>query len=284
MAMLLIIAALAFAVCPDAGAQNIIRKKELKNDSIRAIHIPKEEFVTVGNDTVSMIIPERNFGRYDRGLYNYLFIPRGKWSFGLTASYGELNTDDIRVLSVLKNIDFNGKQYALRPYLGYNIRDNQTIGIRFNYTKGTADLGRLALDFDDDLSFDIKNVSYHTQSFGISAYYRNYVGLSMAKRFAVFNEVELAFASGASYFRRYYNDELRNTRTLSAQGSLNFSPGVCVFLQDNISFCVSFGVFGLNFKNEKQSTNGVEEGSRFSSGANFRFNIFNINFGLMVVI
>ena len=35
---------------------------------------------------------------------------------------------------------------------------------------------------------------------------------------------------------------------------------------------------------EKQATNGVDEGSRFTSGANFRFNIFNINFGLMVVI
>lgn len=37
-------------------------------------------------------------------------------------------------------------------------------------------------------------------------------------------------------------------------------------------------------RNEKQLTNGIDEGSRFTSGANFRFNIFNINFGLMVVI
>jgi hypothetical protein len=28
----------------------------------------------------------------------------------------------------------------------------------------------------------------------------------------------------------------------------------------------------------------VDEGSRVSSGANFRFNIFNINFGMAVVI
>lgn len=51
-----------------------------------------------------------------------------------------------------------------------------------------------------------------------------------------------------------------------------------------VAFNVSFGVFGVKVAKESQKTNGVEEGSRVSSGANFRFNIFNINFGLMVVI
>ena len=41
---------------------------------------------SAGNDTVSMILKQRNFGRYDRGLHNYLFIPKGRWEVGLTAS------------------------------------------------------------------------------------------------------------------------------------------------------------------------------------------------------
>lgn len=57
-----------------------------------------------------------------------------------------------------------------------------------------------------------------------------------------------------------------------------------MFIQDYVSFNVSFGVFGINYQHERQSTDGVDEGSRTTSGANFRFNIFNINFGLMVVI
>lgn len=55
-------------------------------------------------------------------------------------------------------------------------------------------------------------------------------------------------------------------------------------MQDNVAFSVSFGVFGLKLRNEHQLTDGVDEGKRFTSGANFRFNIFNISFGLMVVI
>lgn len=53
---------------------------------------------------------------------------------------------------------------------------------------------------------------------------------------------------------------------------------------DNVCFNVSFGVFGLHVTHDKQYTNGVDEGSRTSSGANFRFNLFNINFGIGVSI
>ena len=63
---------------------------------------PEEDLVIVGSDTISILLPERNLGRYDRGLFNYLFIPKGQWAFGLTASYGEFNSEDVEVLSVIK--------------------------------------------------------------------------------------------------------------------------------------------------------------------------------------
>ncbi len=243
-----------------------------------------DEKVIVGSDTVSIIIPEHNFGRYDRGLYNYLFIPKGQWSFGLSASYGELNTDDVQVLNMLKDVDFKGKIYSIQPTIGYFIRNNQSVGIKLTYSRGTADLANLAVDFDDDINFKLKDVSYYTESYVIGGFYRNYVGLGRDKRFGVFNEVDLSFQSGSSRFKRLYNDEPKNTRTTVTQVSLNFSPGVAIFIQDNVAFNVSFGVFGVKWRKEHQLTNGVDEGTRFSSGANFRFNIFNINFGLMVVI
>lgn len=260
------------------SAQEVVRKQ---------LSQPPEdinEMVIVGNDTVPLIIQEPNFGRFDRGLYNYLFIPKGKWSFGLTASYGELNTDDIQFLSILENVDFKGKIYSIKPFISYFIRSNQSVGLRINYSRGIADLANLSMDFDDDLNFDLKDVSYYTHNLSASFFYRNYIGLSRAKRFGLFNEVDLSFGSGSSRFKRLYDGEPRDTRTVITTASLNFSPGVAVFIQEYVAFNVSFGVFGLNLRKEKQATNGVDEGSRFTSGANFRFNIFNINFGLMVVI
>lgn len=259
----------------------VVRKDSLSRQ--RTIELLDEK-VIVGDDTVSIIIPEHNFGRYDRGLYNFLFIPKGQWSFGLSASYGELNTDDVQVLSILKDVDFKGKIYSIQPTVAYFIRNNQSIGLKLTYSRGTADLANLALDFDDDINFTLKDVSYYTESYVLGAFYRNYVGLGRSKRFGIFNEVDLSFQSGASRFNRLYNDEPKNTKTTVTQASLNFSPGVAVFIQDNVAFNVSFGVFGLKWRKEHQLTDGVDEGTRFSSGANFRFNIFNINFGLMVVI
>ncbi len=243
-----------------------------------------DEKVIVGNDTVSIIIPEYNFGRYDRGLYNYLFIPKGQWMFGISASYGEFNADDVQILSVLRDFDFKGKQYAIRPVMGYFFRNNQCIGLKFDYTRGEADLGSLSLDMGDDLSFSIRDVSYYSQKYSVGMFYRNYVGLGRAKRFALFNEVALTFGSGSSRFKRYYGGELSDTRTNLTQAALNFSPGLCVFVMDYLSFNVSFGVFGLHFTKEDQTTNNVDEGSRVSSGANFKFNLFNISFGLGVHI
>lgn len=243
-----------------------------------------DETVLVGGDTVSIILPQKNYGRNNRGLHNYLFIPKGQWSFGLMASYGEFSTDDVQLLSVIKDLDLNIKAYSLQPSITYFFRNNQSIGMKFVYVRRNLDLPGLAVDFSDDMNFSLKDVSYYEQSYSTSVSYRNYVGLGRDRRFGVFNDVDLSFGSGSARFKRYYGGELRDTRTNSMSAALNFSPGLCVFIMDYVSFNVSFGVFGIKVHHEKQQTNGVEEGTRFTSGANFKFNIFNINFGMAVFI
>jgi hypothetical protein len=278
---LALLVAMIIFTATEGEAQLIVRK-----DSVaiaRRAEIEKEK-VIVGDDTVSVILPEKNFGRYDRGLYNYLFIPKGKWAIGLTASYGELTTEDSQLLSILTDLDFKGKIYSINPTISYFIKHNQSVGLKLTYSRGVADLASFSVDFDDDLNFSIKDVSYYTESYALGTFYRNYLGLGSQRRFGVFNEVSLMFQSGSSRFKRLYNDEPRDTRTTITQGSLNFSPGLAVFLHQNAAFNVSFGVFGLKVRHETQTTNGSEDGSRTTSGANFKFNIFNINFGLLVVI
>ena len=98
--------AAAAAMAVQVSAQTIVRKKDAPE------HEEATEKVVIDGDTVSIILPERNFGRFDRGLFNYIFIPKGKWGFGVTASYGELQTEDIAVLSLLKDFNFKGKMYS----------------------------------------------------------------------------------------------------------------------------------------------------------------------------
>lgn len=264
--------------------ENILSANKIKLDSLSDRNPYLDQMVIVGGDTVSVILPDKNYGRFDRGLFNFLVIPKGQWSFGLTASYGEFNTDDIQILSVLKNFDIKVKAYSIRPSISYFYKNNQSIGVKFNYSRSYVDLNNMTFDFEDDLNFSLRDVSYYSQTYSASINYRNYVGLGAEKRFAIFNEVDLGFGSGSSRFKRQYNDVPRDTRTTITEATLNFSPGLCVFIMDYISFNVSFGVFGIHMRNEKQVTDGIEEGSRFTSGANFKFNIFNINFGMAVHI
>ena len=251
-------------------------KKVVQGDSLAK--------VIVKGDTVSVILPGKNYSRFDRGLYNHLFVPKGQWMFGATASYSEFNTDDVQLLSFLKDFNFKGKSVSVNPYGAYFFRSNQSAGVKLGYSKDILDLGSLSIDIDEDMSFALKNLLYETQNYSASLFYRHYVGLDNNRRFAVFNEVDLRFAAGHGKFVRYYNNEPRDTRTDTKEVSLNFSPGLCIFVHDYVSLNVSFGVFGVYLKSEKQTTNNTEVGTRFSSGANFKFNVFNLNMGIAVHI
>lgn len=244
----------------------------------------EKELVTFRGDTIPMMLRDRNLGRFDRGLFNYLFIPKGMWQIGITAAYGKFDTEDLEVLDLLSDIDLSGSAFSIKPYFSYFIRNNMSVGMRLAYTTGKANVDSFQVDIDEDMNFNLKDIMYKSETYSAAITFNQYFGIARRGRFGVFNEVELAFGSGSSDFRRPYNGVPKLTHTTTTQASLNFSPGLCVFIMDQVSFNVSFGVFGFSLKNEKQTVDGEDMGSRFTSGANFRFNIFNINFGIAVNI
>ena len=273
----------------ESGAEGVnIVERWTKRDKIKLSTIQQrdslDELVIVGKDTISIILPERNYGRYDRGLYNFLFIPKGKWQIGLTASYGEFDVSDYQVLDLISDIDFRLKGYSVNPELSYFFKHNQALGLRFDLTKYEGGIDGLKADIDDDMNFNLWGVNYKSTTYSMAAFYRHYLGLGKGGRFGLFNEVAFKLGGGDSYFTRNYDGLPKLTRTNIFQFGLDFSPGVCVFVQEYVSFNVSFGVFGLNMRKERQWTDGIEDGTRFTSGANFRFNLFNIKFGMGIHI
>lgn len=242
------------------------------------------ERLTFRGDTVPMKLRTRNLGRFDRGLFNYLFIPKGCWGFGATASYGELSTDDMEIFDLLNDIDLGGHIFSVNPYIEYFVGNNISCGLRIGYTSGKAHIDSFKVDIDDDMNFNLHDIAYRNENYSAAFFFRQYIGLSRRGRFGVFNEMELSFASGNSDFTRPYDGKPKTTHTTTASVALNFSPGVSVFIMRNAAFNLSLGVFGLNVKSEKQTEDGYVVGNRTTSGANFRFNIFNINFGVALYL
>ena len=265
-----------------SGDDIVNRKVEKLRDDADSLLLSQR--VIVGKDTVNLIIPEKNYGRYDRGLFNFLYIPKGQWSFGVTAFYGAFDTEDVSLLSFMKDLNFKGSMFSLSPYVSYFVGHNRAIGMKLGYSRNKFDLKSLSVDIDDDINFTLKDVDYHTENYTAAIFYRRYIGLDNSRHFAIFNDTELAFSNGSGTFKRIINDAPKETRTNSTKASLNFSPGLCVFIQEYVSFSISFGVFGVYYKTEKQRTNDVDEGSRSALGASFKFNLLNLNMGIAVHI
>ena len=268
---------------PDSMQNDVIRLLEGHSKVVDDMNrLDLGEMTIHKGDTVPMVLRSINLGRYDRGLSNFLYIPRGVWAIGLTASYGEIGTKDLEMLGLLSDVDISAHSFSIKPYLQYFIRNNMAVGLKFGYYSARGNVDSFNVDIMEDMSFSLKDIMYRSESYSAALTFAQYIGLSRRGRFGVFNEIELAFKSGNSEFRRPYGGEPRTTYTTSMETQLNFSPGIQVFIMKNVAFHVSFGVFGFYFKNEKQTENGESTGDRFSSGANFRFNIFNINFGIAV--
>jgi hypothetical protein len=244
-----------------------------------------KEVTIYKGDTIPMVLKTRNLGRYDRGLSNILYAPRGQWMFGLTAAYGNLTTQDLSVFDLLSDVDFGISGFSIKPYFSYFFKNNYSVGLRLGYSYVKGSIDSFNIDIDDDLSFSLNDIYYKQADFSAAFLITQFLGLTRHGRFGIYNEAELAFSSGNSEFRRPYGGEPKTTYTSSTKIALNFSPGVQVFVMKNVSFHVSLGAFGLYLKSEKQhDENNESTANRFTSGASFKFNLFNINFGIGVHI
>ena len=221
---------------------------------------------------------------FDRGLTNYVLIPQKEWICGLTASYMGYNSDDSDIALIIKDFNFTGSLFGIHPFVGYFIKDNQCIGVKLGYSSLSADLNNFNLDIMEDLDISLSNLTYSAQYYSAGIFYRTYVGISPNGQFGVFNETSLNFTSGTSIFARGVDESRKESRTLSTEISLGLSPGISVFIFDNISANVSVGILGLNYRQSKQYTDNVETGRYKSSAANFKINILNINIGITVHI
>ena len=232
----------------------------------------------------SRIIFEKPVGRYDRGITNFRFIPKHKWIGGITVSVFNFETDNSRLLfSLLKDIDFNLRAMSVHPFVGYAVKDNMVLGLKFGYSRISGGIGNLALNVED-LDISLKDIKYTDDSYSFSVFHRSYIGLDGKGLFGLFNETTLGYNTGSSRFSRGADDTLKYTDSTINQLHVGINPGIAIFIMPNVGAEVSFGVAGFTYNWEKQKKSTGETGKRTNSGANFKINLFNINIGITVCI
>ena len=114
--------------------------------------------------------------RRQRGLTDKhnLFVPRGQWIFGGTASYSTHSNDTYRFL-VVEGIESKGYTFKVSPMIAYAFRDNMALGGRFIYSRSLLKLDKADLNLggeDSDLNFELNDCYSLQQSYSVAMIWR----------------------------------------------------------------------------------------------------------------
>ena len=268
----------------------VISAQEAYVDTIKNKWGADSVYVKVIRDTVWMdknevvppedVIVTKAYGRFDRSILNYRFIPKSKWIGGITFSYANFESDDSRLLfSLFQNFDCNARTLSVKPFVGFALKDNVVLGLKFGYNHTSGRLDNISLQVDD-IDFSMRDMKYTEDTYSFALFHRSYVGLDSDRRFGLFNETSIGYNRGNSRFNRLYNGEQKSTEGTLHEITVGINPGLCVFIMENVSAEVSFGVAGFKYRSERQTNELGEVGKMRNSGANFKINILNINIGI----
>lgn len=228
----------------------------------------------------------KNMRRLDREINSgSVFGYKGEWMMGLTASYGTLSSEDSQFWVFLDNINAEGAITTIKPFFGYFYRDNRAIGLRLGYQYMNGDLGSMGLNLGEknDISLNLEGIQFLSNSYSVSAFHRSYFAIDSKGQFGVFAEIEGAAQFGSSDFINTTGEEPKFTKSDNIKLDLSFNPGVAIYVFPAVCATVSIGLGGVKYTHTTQyDSEGVETGSRSASKMQFRINLADINFGMVV--
>ena len=188
--------------------------------------------------------------RQERGLTDThnLFVPKGQWIFGGTASYSTHTNKGYQFL-VIEGINSKGYTFRVSPLIAYAFRDNMALGGRFIYSRTLLKLDNAELHFGNEET-------------GTNIVARDFYSLKQ------------------TYSAAANDSPVKGTYEPGYTLSLGISPGIIAFATNNMAVEVNVGVMGITYNHTKQVHNQVTVGKRNTSMMNFKVNIFSIGLGM----
>lgn len=221
---------------------------------------------------------------FTRDIKSHKFIDHKTVIGGISFNYFKFDSDNSKILfGVMNNINYDASIFGVSPYIGYSFKDNQIVGMKVNYSRYYVNLDKLKFNMGD-AAVSLGDMKFKQNVYGISLFYRSYIGLDKEQRFGFFSEINTSAYNGDSYFITGRGDNTDTYKTRINTFDIGMSPGISVFVHRNVSFELSFNVVGFNYDKYVQSLNGKPKGKMEKSGANFRINPFNMNISLTLCI
>ena len=222
--------------------------------------------------------------RIDRNIDLNKFVYKGEVMLGIAASYGTLDVSDSDLMLVFDDINLGLRRAAVMPYIAYAYKDNRSVGLRFGYEFLQGDLGNVALNLGSaaDLSFSIADIGVKSESYAWSLFHRNYIGLDRRGIIGAILESEVQVKTGTTSLYVGAGDDRSQSINKNFAARLNFNPGLAVYVFPEVCVTVTVGIGGLYYNNIRQfDAVGVETGRRDHSALKFKFNVADIQIGVV---
>ncbi len=167
----------------------------------------------------------------------------------------------------------------------YAFKDNFAAGLKFGYTRSKIGLNSGSFILDSETHFDADLLNAISQDYYAIGAVRNYISLGSSRRFGLFNELQLELGGGQSKISNYTggqgdNRHLEGTFERNFSLNIGLTPGFVMFLNNYSAIEVSVGVLGFGYTHTKSITNQVHIARRNSKNANFKINLFSVQFGM----
>lgn len=222
--------------------------------------------------------------RVDRNVDKVKFVYKNEVMLGLAASYGTLDASDSDLMLLFDDINLGLRRTAVMPYVAYAYHDNRSVGLRFGYEYLKGDLGNIALNLGSaaDLSFSLSDMSVRNESFAWSVFHRNYIGLDRRGIVGAILESELLVKTGSTDLSMGSGEDINFSKSKNFAARLNINPGLAVYVFPEVCVTVTVGIGGLYYNQIRQmDAYGVETGRRDHSALKFKFNIADIQIGIV---
>lgn len=221
---------------------------------------------------------------FKRDLEQVSFIPKGQWITGVSVGYSMSNQDDYQFF-VFEKVNGDSYSFKVTPMAMYAFKDNLAAGLKFGYERSRNRLDEGSLILDSETTFDADNLHSIRSNYFATAAFRNYISFGNSNRFGLFNELQLTLGGGQSKFSNYTgatpeNRHLEGTFERNFSLNIGLTPGFVMFLNNYSAIEVNIGVLGFGYTHTHATTNQVQVSKRNSKHANFKINLFSVQFGM----
>lgn len=210
----------------------------------------------------------------------YPYMQKGSFHTGASFGHMEVNSSNSEAFLLLKGLDFSGHLTRINPFLSYAYKQDRAIGLSFKYLSADLSLDSGMLDvLNDGLQFSAENLHAMVRSSGFEAFHRWFHGLDELSRFALYYDTSLSCTNSHTEF---YAEDPTSSFTDGLKLSFGFTPGIMMFVLDNVAVHIGLNVSTLSYNREDVYDHGELKGRRTNTKCQLKANPLGLVYGISI--